>query len=83
MTRYPTYQEELERNPQIWLAGGDPEEDNEGIEDPNSSSAQARRSLMAAIMAAACNGQTWRQIIAHLLDSVSAAGPAFSIASWH
>ena len=47
------YQEELERNPHIWLAGGE-EDDYEGhIEDPNSNSAQARRILMAQWLSAA------------------------------
>ena len=48
------YQRELERNPHIWLAGGEEDgHDYEGIEDPNSSSAQARRILMAQWLSAA------------------------------
>jgi hypothetical protein len=60
------YQEELERNPHIWLAGGE-EEDNEDIEDPNSSSAQARRILMAQWLSAAWTDLETNH--AHLLDS--------------
>lgn len=48
------YQKELEKNPHIWLVDGDDIDGcAEGIEDPNSSSAMARRMLMAQWLSAA------------------------------